>query len=188
MGSLYIKEGIYLVIEDFYSFNEKKYIEHDDCILNTRSKRKSNLYGGRVNLEWFNIHYENSLLKIDGINISNFPLDYRNINDDLIPLSTIAQHLNAIETYGVDAFMLNYKESIETYYKELKEIRQILEVELSNEQDKSKIDNLLKDMKNLREMLLYVLAISFSLDKYMNTGLENEKIMCVYQSIVDTLS
>ena len=121
------------------------------------------------------------------MNISNFPLNYRNINDDLIPLSTIAQHLNAIETYGVDAFMLHYKESIQSYYTELKEIRRILEFELSNEQDKSKIDKLLIEMKKLREMLFYVLAISFSLDKYMNAGLENEKIESVYQSIVDTM-
>ena len=103
-------------------------------------------------------------------------------------LSEIASHLNAIETNGVDAFLEHYKKSVEFLYTELKELNQKTESQLTIEQEDSKIKSLLVELTKIRDLLFSVLAILFSLNTYMSAGLENEKVISICQSVMDSLA
>ena len=108
-------------------------------------------------------------------------------NQSALLLSEIASHLNAIETNGVDAFFEHYKKSIEFLYGELKELNQKTESQLSIEREDSNIKILLSELTEIRDLLFSVLIILFSLNTYMSAGLENEKVISVFQSIMDSL-
>ena len=103
-------------------------------------------------------------------------------------LSEIASHLNAIETNGVDTFLEHYKKSVEFLYTELKELNQKTESQLTIEQEDSKIKSLLVELTKIRDLLFSVLAILFSLNTYMSAGLENEKVISICQSVMDSLA
>lgn len=175
MKGIYYKDGVYVVIDDD--------IENDFCLLRFHYKENFTLYGGRIKLKV--VPFESGYMNVDGISVIN--ITEKEINKKL-PFSVIASHLNAIEANGVDAFLENYKKSIEFLYGELKEMNQKTESLLTSEQDDSKIKILLSEIEKMRELLFSILAILFSLYSYMTAGLENEKVISVCQSIMDSLS
>lgn len=185
MNGIYFKDGVYVIIENNTN--------NDLCIWHNSFKRNITIYGGRVSIKHDN-YYDNAKLKIDEILIvQNYY--HKSINNnysleivEYLPLSEIVSHLNAIEANGVDAFLENYKKSIEFFYEELKEMNQKTENLLTSEKDDSKIKDLLSDLERIRRMLLAVLSVLFGLYKHMTAGLENEKVISVYQSIMDSLS
>lgn len=175
MNGIYFKEGIYVAIDDGKSQN-------DICVYNYHKDNVS-LYGGRIRIIYGG--EEEANLYVDGISIIK-------ISDDKIQsallLSEIASHLNAIETNGVDAFLEHYKKSVEFLYTELKELNQKTESLLTIEQEDSKIKSLLVELTKIRDLLFSVLAILFSLNTYMSAGLENENVISVCQSVMDSLA
>lgn len=175
MNGIYFKEGIYVAIDDGKSQN-------DICVYNYHKDNVS-LYGGRIRITYSN--EEEAKLYVDGISIIKIS-DKK--NQSALLLSEIASHLNAIETNGVDAFLEHYKKSVEFLYTELKELNQKTESQLTIEQEDSKIKSLLVELTKIRDLLFSVLAILFSLNTYMSAGLENEKVISICQSVMDSLA
>jgi hypothetical protein len=175
MNGIYFKEGIYVTIDDGRSRN-------DICVYNYYKDNVS-LYGGRIRITQHDSEAAN--LIVDGISIINI-WDNRIIN--VLLLSEIVSHLNAIETYGVDTFLGHYKKSIEFLYGELKELNQNAESQLTIEQEDSNIKSILSELTKIRDLLLSVLAILFSLNTLMSAGLENEKVLAICQSVMDSLA
>ena len=173
---IYYKDGVYLFIEN-KEFDDNDEIEN--CILNLYFLYDYTfLFGGRVKLS----HYG---LAIDGISIQRVNVKSKIVIDSLPP-SLIVSHLNAIEVNGVDAFLENYKKSIEFIYTELKDLNEEAQTLLSSENDETEIKNLLTKIKQIRDLLFSVLIILFSLYSYMSAGLENEKVISVTQSVIDS--
>lgn len=176
MSGIYFKEGIYVTYDDGASKN-------DICIINY-DKTYVVLYGGRIKID-YDRYYETGNLNIDGISIVEI---FEKKIRSYLSISAITSHLNAIETNGVDAFLENYKKSIEFLYAELKELNQKTESQLTLEHEDSKIKNLLAELTNIRDLLFSVLAILFSLSTFMSAGLENEKVISICQSVMDSLA
>lgn len=176
MNGIYFKEGIYVAIDDGKSQN-------DICVYNYHKDNVS-LYGGRIRITYSG--EEEANLYVDGISIIKIS-DDKKIQSALL-LSEIASHLNAIETNGVDAFLEHYKKSVEFLYTELKELNQKTESLLTIEQEDSKIKSLLVELTKIRDLLFSVLAILFSLNTYMSAGLENENVISICQSVMDSLA
>jgi hypothetical protein len=175
MNGIYFKDGIYVTIDDGKTKN-------DICVYNFH-KNDVSLYGGRIRItRWGE---DTAQLYVDGKSI--IEVSDKEISGKLF-LSEIVSHLNAIQTNGVDAFIEQYKKSIEFLYAELKESNQRAESLLSIEHDEQKLKNLLSELVNLRNLLFSVLAILFGLNNYMSAGLENEKVISTCQSIMDSLA
>ena len=175
MNGIYFKEEIYVTLDDGRSQN-------DICVYNYHKKNVS-LYGGRIYITYRS--EEEANLYVDGISI--ITISYNEIQSALL-LSEIASHLNAIETNGVDAFLEHYKKSVEFLYAELKELNQKTESQLTIEQEDSKVKSLLVELTKIRDLLFSVLAILFSLNTYMSAGLENEKVISICQSVMDSFA
>lgn len=185
MNGIYYKEGVYVLID-----NDN---QNDICIFHFNYKSKVSLYGGRISLSRYSnnsgirLNIDNiSVVKMDVTKWSDNSLTY-SINKDL-SFQEIVSHLNAIELNGVDAFIQNYKQSINFLYNELKELNQKTESLLNSQQDDNEIKNLLSELMKIRDLLFLVLAILFSLNTFMPAGLENEKVLSVCQSIIDSLA
>ena len=91
-------------------------------------------------------------------------------------------------TNGVDAFIVHYKQSIEFAYGELKELKKDTEFQLSSESNDKMIDSLKSELKKLKDLIFAVFALLFNLNTFMSAGLENEKVISVCQSILDSLA
>lgn len=183
MQEIYYKDGIYLVID-----NDDD--ENDICVYNY-NKGKVSLYGGRIKLSSKNgiiltIDGVLSVIQMYSVTWSDGSISHR-ISKEL-SIQEVVSHLNAIETNGVDAFIEHYKKSIEFLYGELKELSLKKESQLTIEQEDSTIKNLLSELGNIRDLLFSVLAILFNLYTHMSAGLENEKVVSVCQSIMDSLA
>lgn len=180
MAEICYKEGVYIRTD------LPKYEDYVLTINNIGGKKESKvfLYGGRVFINYYH-SWQYPTFFIDDIAI--IKIENKKIDSEL-SLSEIASHLNAIETNGVDAFLEHYKKSIEFLYCELKEMNQKTESQLTIEQEDSTIKNLLSELAKIREMLFSVLAILFNLNTHMSAGLENEKVVSVCQSIMDSLA
>lgn len=181
MDGIFYKDGVYVHFKDD-TIEDKT--ENDFCILADDKKPTNTLYGGRVKVEYCT--RGETKLNVDGISVMTIK-NYLKTTDTL-SFSEAVLHLNAIETNGVDAFLENYKKSIEFLYGELKEMNQKTESQLSMAKEDPKIAGLLYELTQIRNLLLSVLAILFSLNNYMSAGLENEKVISVYQSIIDSFA
>ena len=183
MEGIFYKEGIYVLIES----DE----EHNDCIYHYEYRSNAlSLFGGRVGID--NVDYDGDAdLTIDGISIIDVCNNVKNflfIKTKKLSLVQLVSHLNAIETNGVDAFLRNYKQSVEFFYEELKNLSQMKTEQLSSTQDDSKIKSLVSELEKLSNLLLSVLIVLFNLKINMTAGLENEKVMLVCQSILDSFA
>jgi hypothetical protein len=178
MRGIYYKEGIYVIID-----NDD---ENDICIYHYEYRDNVSLFGGRVEIHHRGI--EAAYLAVDGKPIINFDIDSKDPIKTAIPLSEIVAHLNAIETNGADAFIKNYKQSIEFAYSELKELKKETEFRISSEKNERVIEVLLYKLRKLNDLLFAVFALLFGLHTFMSAGLENDKIISVCQSIMDSLS
>lgn len=173
--SIYFKDGVYVTVNDGSAKN-------DMYIYNFYHKNSASLYGGRVILSWKqNI---GTALDIDGIPIVRIDKAY--IAKGL-PIEEITTHLNAIEANGVDAFLEHYKKSIEFLYDKLEEFSIKRIDEISNTKEESIAKRLISELNQIRDSLYSLIAILFSLSKYMSAGLDNEKLNSVYQSVIDLL-
>ena len=176
MKGIYYKEGIYVVND-----NDE---EHEDCVYHYKYKRNV-LFGGRVEIRGYYNDNNRAYFSVDGIYIVEIAT-WR-IRQDL-SLSQIASYLNAIEANGVDAFIQNYKKNVEFAYQEIKEISQKTELQLASEQREGYINKLLLELKKITDLLISVLVILFSLNSYMAAGIENEKVISVCKSIMNSFS
>lgn len=110
MEAIYYKDGVYVLIHTDVN---------NDAWIYSPYKKHPFLYGGRVKILAYN--YQLAYFYVDGIPIIDIAV---NAADYQLRNSKILSHLNAIETNGVDAFLENYKKSIEYLYAELKELNQ----------------------------------------------------------------
>lgn len=173
MVAIYFKDGVYVALDkvdkesEFYITNESK---------------MNYLYGGRITIDsysWRQWHID-----IDGIRI----IKYEDILTENFNINEVCAYLNAIEANGVDAFLENYKKSIEFLYTELKEREQKAETQLGVASDASAIQTLLSSLEKIRNRLFILLGMLFSLYTQMPAGLENEKVISVYQSLTNLLA
>lgn len=174
MDGIFYKEGIYVLVDS----DEK----HDNCVYHYNYRDSIILLGGRIHIYYCS--ETKAYLTIDGIRIID--IQSNTINTKL-SLFQITSYLNAIEANGVDAFLQNYKQSVEFIYYELKNICQMKTDQLASTQDDSKIKTLLSELEKLNNLLLSALTLLFSLKANMLAGLENERVISVYQSIMDSL-
>lgn len=175
MKGIYYKEGVYVLIENTE--------DHDDCIHSYRFKRTTSHFGGRVTIDTSDRN--SAWFRVDGILIKELSV-FEIVSS--LSLAKIASYLNAIEANGVDAFIKNYKNSVEFVYNEMKELKERTEVNLSSIQDQSVLQSQLSRHNKLQQLLLTVLGLLFCLKTYMSSGLENEKVVSVVQSVMDSIS
>lgn len=184
MEGIFFKDGVYVLCPANY--------KNEFCILASINKLSPSLYGGRVQIRNAKLYTSESTaqISVDGISIILLDKQYQSKDKMVItydlPLSTVISILNAIETNGVDAFLEHYKKSIEFLYAELIELERKTESNLLTEQDESIIKKLLEKLNAIRDVFISVLIILFSLNLYMSAGLENEKVISVSQSIIDS--
>lgn len=178
MRGIYFKDGIYVTID-----NDE---ENDICVYHYNYRGNVSLLGGRVDIRYASYTAkETAFLKVDGKPIVNIS---ENAVEKALTVSEITSHLNAMATNGVDAFIEHYKQSIEFAYGELKELKKETEFQLSSESNDTMIDSLKSELKKLKDLLFAVFALLFSLHTFMSAGLENEKVISVCQSIIDSLA
>ena len=183
MEGIYYKDGVYVLID-----NDE---EHEDCVYHNQSKRSVSLYGGRVAIRRVGDEYGIAIITIDGVELVKLINNHRLGKEEVsqrIELSTITQYLNAIEANGVDTFMQHYKESIEFLYNELIKLREKTESEISTSKNDSTREIALSKLSIIKEMLFKTLCALFTLKTFISAGLENEKVISVYQSIMETIA
>lgn len=181
MEGIYFKDGVYVLIDND--------AEHDNCIFHSKVQISVSLYAGRVALREPKYPL-NAVITVDGIDLVQFvktPTQNPHMTE-VLKFSTVVQYLNAIEANGVDAFMHNYKQSIEFLHEELTALRQRTELDLSTIEDDTKKSDILIKLERIKEMLLQILSILFTLKTFLSAGLENQKVDSIYQSIIDTIS
>jgi hypothetical protein len=173
MKAIYYKDGVYVLIESD---------NHKNTVYDNKVNKHVSLFGGRVEIRWY--IGDEAIIKVDGIKIEEIN---QFSTKATIPLGKITSYLNAIEANGVDAFIENYKKSVELVYAELKDLSKETDFHLSSGTGNNKIESLLDQIEKIRNLLISVLGILFSLQTYMNAGLENEKVIAVAQSVIDLL-
>ncbi|HHT97304.1 MAG TPA: hypothetical protein GXZ90_05365 [Clostridiales bacterium] len=183
MEGIYYKNGVYVVID-----NDK---EHEDCVYHHENKSKAKLYGGRVEIRRYATpyysHYETLLLDIDGISILKISEYQASILKDL-DIAIVTQYLNAIEANGVDAFMQHYKNSLELLQEDLQNLQEVKQSELTTLNESTSMRKINEEIEKIETLLYYLFSIIFTLRTFMSAGLENEKVISVYQSIMDTIA
>jgi len=183
MEGIYYKDGIYVLID-----NDE---EHENCVYHYNYRDRVLLNGGRIRMEYASTSYkETAFLFIDGIeviNLNNLRKDENQINKAL-KLSTIVQYLNAIEINGVEAFVQNYKERLEQLQVDLKGLKEEKESELVSITEESLLEEVKHEILNIGKILCYLFSVLFNLSLFISAGLENEKVISVYQSIMDTIA
>ena len=185
MKGIYYKDGVYVLID-----NDE---EHEDSIYHHEYRNNLTIYGGRVEVKKYTNSYGYSngdlVLKIDGIlifKISEYATEFFNYLD----IEIVTQHLNAIEVNGVNAFMQYYKKKLEVLQEDLQNLKEAKQSELTTMDENiynSSRGRIIEDLDKIGRMLYYLFSVIFTLGTLMNAGLENEKVISVYQSIMDTI-
>ena len=183
MLGIYYKDGVYVLID-----NDAK---HENCIYHYDYRDKKLLYGGRISIKYASTSLkETANLLIDGIEI--IKLNVLSVDDkqtsNILHLSTITLYLNAIEANGVDAFMQHYKESLVLLQEDLLKLKQDNIEELSTLNDESLIEAVKEEIKKIKALIYYIIGLVFTIRTFMSAGLENEKVISVYQSIMETIT
>lgn len=184
MEGIYYKDGVYVLIDND--------AQHDDCVFHYNYRDNVFLYGGRISIKYASatLKKEAVYLLIDGIEVINLNHSNNNVNqiNKALNLSTIVQYLNAIEINGVEAFVQNYKERLEQLQVDLKDLKKEKESELSTITEESLLEEEVKqEILNIKKILYYLFSVLFNLSLFISTGLENEKVISVYQSIMETI-
>jgi hypothetical protein len=92
----------------------------------------------------------------------------------------VTAYLNQIEHLGIDTFLDNYKKNLEDFKAQMNEMATALENELKENEDSDKAQ-LLQKVKNL---ILSIIIILFSLSINMNAGLDNSQYEEAYEAII----
>lgn len=186
MEAIFKYENTYVVIEDK---DVRSGVDLQNCkelIIDDDYKINNSLYGGRVVLDKHGYGVQRSIT-IDGITIKRFHYkEYSNSSDyyfhvqDKFGLSQVAAILNQIENLGVDSFLENYKKELQSLKVEFEDLSKNWQQELLLNEDKNKISNL----KELKNILVAMSCIIFSLLINMNAGLDNNFYINAYDAIV----
>lgn len=176
MEGIYYKDGVYVLID-----NDDK---HENCIYHYNYRDNELLYGGRVRIKYS--QHKTAYFYIGGVEIVK--LDTNNVAiEKSLELSSICNYLNAIEVHGVDAFLEHYKKTLEQLKSDLSALKNESMEELSTLRDESLIETVKKEIKKIKSLIYYIICVVFTISTFMNAGLENEKVISVYQSIIDTI-
>lgn len=182
MEGIYYKNGVYLIIDHD--------AEHENCVYHQRNKDSASLYGGRVAVRRVLADYGYCIIIVDGLELIR--LNKSNYGDKElthnIRYATVVHYLNAIEVNGVDAFMQHYKQSIDFLHDELMKMKEKTELDLSSTEDSSLKDDIQSKLNRIKDMLFKVLCILFTFHTFISAGLENDKVISVYQSIMETIA
>ncbi len=172
---IWYKDGVYMVADSDSGEN--------DFVVWSFNMHHCYYFGGRVEVGTHRCGFA-VYLKVDGIPIVK--VKDKGL-DKLLLISEVVSHLNAMEANGVDAFLDNYKKSVEFAYNELKELSQKTESQLSSVSDESVLKTLYSQIEELQGTLFSLFGLLFSLYTFMSANLENEKVISVYQSVLDTI-
>jgi hypothetical protein len=193
MEGIILHDGIYVYIENGDLTNDS-IANADKCTLiidKDSNTRDVFLYGGRVELrrqcrQYFSYTL---ILSIDGITINDIKpcnlhhgsdsYSYGEMNNDL-SFPKVTAYLNQIEHLGIDTFLDNYKKNLEDFKAQMNEMATALENELKENEDSGKAQ-LLQKVKNL---ILSIIIILFSLSINMNAGLDNSQYEEAYEAII----
>lgn len=183
MKAIFKHENTYVVIE---KKEVREGVDLGSCqelILARGFKSKNDLYGGRV--DFYVVSGDYCKIAIDGIIIKRFHYNdgysgYSFIVQDEFGYSQIAAILNQIENLGVDSFLDNYKKELQKLKVDFEKLSEDWQQELSVSDDKDKRRNLEK----LKNILVAMGCIIFSLLINMNAGLDNSYYINAYDAIV----
>lgn len=180
-GGIYYHDGVYVVNDE-----QRK---HESLIYNYYLTESNILYGGRVVLKKpFCRHcFDDVIFIVDGITIVKLHADFKQIIKEL-DILMVAQYLNAIEVNGVDAFLKNYKESLEILQTDLNKLKEEAQTQLSTLSDDILIEKVGQEIDKIKQLLFYLIGVLFSLRAFISAGLENEKVISVYQSVLELIS
>lgn len=184
MDAIFKYENTYVVIikkdvRDGVDLNNCK-----ELIIDKDYKRSNSLYGGRVVIRKdVNQGYR---IIIDGITIKRFHYhEYGSSNyhfevEEVFGLSQVAAILNQIENLAVDSFLDNYKKELQNLKVEFEKLSENWQQDLSISEDNDKRGRLEK----LKNILVAMGCIIFSLLINMNAGLGNNHYINAYDAII----
>jgi hypothetical protein len=81
---------------------------------------------------------------------------------------------------GVDTFLDNYKKNLEDLKAQMKEMATTLENELKENEDSNKA----KLLQKIRNIILSIIFLLFSLSINMNAGLDNYQYVDAYEAVI----
>ena len=196
--SVHFQNNIYLVVDHIKSIEYDPEIENalqlaENELENWLDKIKSNsifyirfykeqsLYSGRVKFGGEKMSTKYNRLFVDGIKI--IVLDGR-FNPEVLDCQWICNYLNAIETYGVDGFLENYKASLNEHIQYLNRTIESLQYLISEpetrEPNLSKYKIEIIDYKRLIKMIMGILIL---IKLHMNLAIENESTQIAFNEI-----
>jgi hypothetical protein len=184
MNAIFKRENVYVVIakdiRDDVSANDLEGLiwDYDQMDYN------GELYGGRVSLAYIPGKRLECKISIDGITLQTFER-YSNsegmYENDFFSINQIAAFLNQIENLGVDTFLENYKLHLQELKKELEELAEKIQQEITTNND----DKQLSALKNIRKIITGLTCMIFVLLINMNAGLENHHYTEAYDTIIN---
>lgn len=180
MDYIFKKENVYIAFEDVEIQNDKNF--EDSLIYDSESKNMVSLYGNRVQFKLSN--KQNGIkLEVDGIKICQIELDESSNRDYIIKkelkLHKVAAFLTQIENLGIDTFLENYRNQLQSFKTEIeKTIEQIQE-----EQALKYDDNKNSTIYVLRKFVKELTCLIFCLLINMNAGLDNQCYIDAYNTI-----
>lgn len=193
MKAIFKNDNVYVVVQDKEAREDVGFKNVENLILCDDyrcSKKENSLYGGRVCLKIpkYNsngyVHYKDDYchIIIDGIGIDKF---YDNVGvvwkSNEFSWDKIAAYLNQIENLGVDSFLENYKLQLQELKKEFESMKEDLQSELAVNYDENKASKL----DSIKNTILSITCVIFSLLINMNAGLNNHHYINAYNEIIN---
>ncbi|HHT97303.1 MAG TPA: hypothetical protein GXZ90_05360, partial [Clostridiales bacterium] len=168
---IYYKEGVFVLI--------KSIDKYDNCVYWNHFLIPASLYGGSVIVKHNEKDEDMAFLLVNGVEIININTMKEGEKElsKILHLSTIVQFLNAIEINGVEAFVQNYKESLEQLQVDLKDLKEEKESALPTLTEESLIEKVKKEIMNINNLLYCLIGLLFNCRLFITAGLENDKII-----------
>jgi len=201
--SIHYEDNMYLVVNHNKSIEFNPEIENAEELASSEMNKWINkirnnsvyyadqpfevtLYSGRIKIGGRRGTYGYMGMFVDGI--KTLVLDDRK-EPNRLDCQWICNYLNAIETYGVDGFLENYKTSLKEHVEHLKIEVDALQLLVSDENtpDGHKIQYR-RDIFDARKFISLVMTIILLLNLHMNLAIENENAQTAFSKIIELFS
>jgi hypothetical protein len=180
--AIFKNENVYTFVEKLDTRSDvSDFIESENYIVGD-DKQMVNLFGGRIILKYVNSSCYK--MKIDDIEIVTIKYSASGngfyIENGHSP-SQIVAYLNQIENLGIDSFLDNYKMQLQNWKKEMENLVDKIEQELSIKYD----DSQNKKLNRFRDFIMELSCILLALLINMNAGLDNYNYVNAYDTIIN---
>lgn len=180
MDYIFKKENVYIAFEDVEIQNDNNF--EDSLIYDSESKNNVSLYGNRIQIK-LNNKQDGIKLEVDGIKICQIELDRGSDRDYIIKknlkLHKVAAFLTQIENLGIDTFLENYRNQLQSFKTEIEKTIEQIQEEQALKYEESKNFTIYGLRKFVRELSCLILCLFIN----MNAGLDNQCYIDAYNTI-----